>query len=106
MGHLQRYMVVSRGIVQHSNPSSAAFLRLVEARTMLRDFDHLFERYMRECRFDEIGKEAGLKMSSNNVIIPPWPMRLKKDATQQEFDLLHASSHNGSERYVEWNSAA
>jgi hypothetical protein len=106
MDRMRPYMSVTREMIQHSNASNADMLKFMNARPMFRDFDELFSRYMRECRFDEISKAAGLKMISKNTIIHPWPMRLKKNATQREFDLLHASGHDGSERYVEWKSVA
>jgi len=106
MGRMRPYMPANRDMIQHSNASNADFLRFMGACCIFRDFDELFKRYMRECRFGEISKAAGLKMNSKNTIIHPWPMRLKKDATQRDFDFLHASGHNGSERYVEWKSVA
>ena len=106
MKRLQRYMAFDNSTVQQSTSHNADFLRSNEARAMFRDFDGLFERYMRECRFDQTSEAAGMKMSSSHAVVRPWPLRLKKNASQQEFDLLHASSHNGSERYVEWMSAS
>ena len=106
MNHMRPYMPATPDMIQGSNSFNADFLRFMDARSMFRDFDELFKRYMRECAFDKISKAAGLKMNLKNTIAHPWPMRLKKNATQQEFEFLHASGHNGSERYVEWNSVA
>ena len=61
-----------------------------------------FQRFMDECRLEKMGKASGLQMKLKNTIVEPWPIRLKKNATQDEFDVLLASSHVGSERYVEW----
>ena len=76
------------------------------AQGLLWDFDELFNRFKRDCRLDEISKATGLKIKSKNTIVQPWPMRIKENATQCEFNILLASSHIGSERYVEWENAA
>lgn len=77
-------------------------INFVAAQELSRDYDPLFERFMNECSFREISRKSKLIMKEENTIIGKWPMRLKKDATQTEFKLLHASGHTGSERYVEW----
>ena len=33
------------------------------------NYDELFQRYMHECRFEEISNAAGLEMKSENTII-------------------------------------
>ncbi|KAI9875688.1 MAG: hypothetical protein M1830_008116 [Pleopsidium flavum] len=106
MDRMRPYLPATRDMVQHGNEYNADFLRFMAARGMFRDFDELFKRYMRECRFHEVSKAAGLEMKSQNTIVRPWPMRLEKNATQREFDFLHASGHSGSERYAEWKSVA
>lgn len=91
-------------MLQNSDTNSADFLRHNDARFMFRDFDNHFQRFHLERQFEEIGKAAGLKAKSNNTVVEPWPMRLKKNTIQDEFNNLLASGHNGSERYVEWES--
>ncbi len=81
-------------------------MRFMSAQVLFRDFDELFNRYKCECRIDEFSKAAGLKVNSKNTIVHLWPMRIRKNATQREFNVLLASGHTGSERYVEWKSAA
>jgi len=54
---------------------------------------------MDENNVKEIGNEEGLKTKAKNTAVEAWPMKLKKDATQEEFNLLLTSAHNGSERY-------
>ncbi|MCJ1307220.1 hypothetical protein MMC25_000866 [Agyrium rufum] len=85
---------------------SADFHRFNDGRLMFRDFDKLFSRFHQECQLDKIGEAVGLEMKWKNTIIEPWPMRIKKNATQDEFNFLLGSSHTGSERYVEWRSLA
>jgi hypothetical protein len=55
---------------------------------------------------EAIVKEVRLEMKEKNTVIEKWPMRLKKEATKEDFDILNASGHMGSERYVEWKSLA
>jgi hypothetical protein len=47
-----------------------------------------------------------MTMRTTNTTIEKWPMRLKLRPGQlgadQEFRSLLASSHTGTERYVEW----
>jgi hypothetical protein len=57
---------------------------------------------MRECSLSKISHAAGLNMKAENTIVGPWPLRIKENATQQEFDLLLASGHSGFEHYVVW----
>ena len=105
MERLRSYIPMNRDVVQSSSMSNADFVRFLSAQDLFRDFDDLFNRFKSECRLTEISKAAGLTMKSENTIIRPWPLRLRKNATQREFDVLFASSHTGSERYVEWKSA-
>ena len=68
-------------------------------------FDELFSCFKCECRLDEISEATGLKIKSKNTIVQPWPTRIKENA-QHDFNVLLASGHIGSERYVEWENAA
>ncbi len=99
-------MPVTRDVAQGSSSSSPEFIRFMSAEVLFWDFDELFRRFTRESRLDEITKVAGLTMKSKNTIVQPWPMRIKENATQREFDVLLASGHVGSERYVEWKNSA
>jgi hypothetical protein len=103
---LRSYIPMTRDMVQDSSRSNADFVRFLSAQVLFRDLDELFNRFKCECRLDEISKAAGLTMNSKNTIVRPWPMRIRKNATQREFNVLFASGHTGSERYVEWKSAA
>ncbi len=47
------------------------FIRFMSAHLLFRDFDELFNRFKRECRFNEISKAAGLKVNSKNTIVHP-----------------------------------
>ena len=80
-------------------------VRLLSAQRLFRKFDDLFDRFKSECGSDEISKAAQLTMKSENTIVRPWPLRLRKKATQREFEILFASGHTGAERHVEWKSA-
>ena len=106
MERLRSYIPISRDMVQGRNRYNADSIRFMCAQGLLWDFDELFSRFKRDCCLDEISKATGLKMKSKNTIVQPWPMRIKENATPREFNVLLASGHNGSERYVEWENAA
>ncbi|KAL2219085.1 hypothetical protein M432DRAFT_653989 [Thermoascus aurantiacus ATCC 26904] len=97
---LRRYLPTTRGVLD--NPvrgSDAEFLRLIAAADMSRDFDELFDRYMLLHQFPKISRDAGLEMKARNtIVLKPFPMQLRENASQEEFDLLHASGHDGHER--------
>lgn len=61
---------------------------------------------MQTHRFTTMEQFWGLKIKEPHTIIKKWPMKLKARPSdpeaQKEFDLLQASMHSGSERYVEW----
>ena len=62
---------------------------------------------MREQKFEEMQKAIGLCMKERHTIVEKWPMKLRFSSShtagaQEDFDLLQASGHSGSERYVEW----
>ena len=104
MERVRSYIPVTRDMVQASTEHSANLVRFLSAEVLFRDFDDLFNRFKRECHLNEISKAAGLTMKSENTIVRPWPMRLRKNATQREFDVRFASGRTGSERYVEWKN--
>lgn len=101
---LRRYLPITRGVLDNpARGSDAEFLRLIAAADMSRDFDELFDRYMLLHQFPKISRDAGLEMKARNtIVLKPFPMQLRENASQEEFDLLHASGHDGHERYVEW----
>jgi hypothetical protein len=101
-----KYLPVNREMLQDRNRTKADFLKLFGALRLFRDFDKLFDGFMTDYRFEEIGKVGGVKMKLRNTIVEPWPLRLKPNATKEEFDTVLASGHAGSERYVEWESIA
>ncbi|KAI9651810.1 MAG: hypothetical protein M1829_002440 [Trizodia sp. TS-e1964] len=98
------YIQVSLAILQTNNTSDPDLIKLTEACLFFREYDRLFERFYHECRFEEISKDAGLKVKPKYTIVAPWPMRLKKSASLEEFIILLGSGHTGSERYVEWEN--
>jgi hypothetical protein len=104
LDRLRQYLRVTPNTFQDRNSSNAEMVRFIKACNMFRDYDELFQRFMNECPIQESANAAGLEMKSKNTIIDPWPWRLKTNATQKEFDLLLASGHDGSERYIEWKS--
>jgi hypothetical protein len=99
---LQKYLQPTPSMLHDRDGYDPDFNTFNDARVMVRDLDMLFARFEKECRLEEISQAAGLRIRERNTIVEKWPMRLKNHATQKEFDVLLASGHNGSERYVEW----
>ena len=89
-----------------SNKTGAEAMRMIAAKDIFRDTDHLFGRYMKMENFDKVTKEAGLRMKTANTVIDAWPLRLRKGygepGAQEAFDRLIESGSAGNERYVEW----
>jgi len=100
-----KYLTVTQEMFSRGGASNADSIRFIEASAMFRDFDEPFRRYMEHCRFGEISGANGLRMKEKNSIVRSWPLRLRQKATREEFNVLHASGHHGSERYVEWERA-
>lgn len=73
--------------------------------SLFRDFDGLFARYMRDCYFDAIARDAGVRSKLKHAIIESWSLHLGKRAIKSEFEKLLGSGHCGHERYVEWKRA-
>ncbi|KAF7905570.1 uncharacterized protein EAF01_006091 [Botrytis porri] len=98
---LRRYMPIERDMLQ---PYNADFLRCNDARSLFQDLDRPFDRFMKDCSLYEISKVEGLRIKTKNTLVEKWPLKLRNGAKQEEFDMLLASGHLGSERYVEWES--
>ena len=92
--------------IASSSPYDPEKLRISQSFDFFRDNDKLFRIYMAAFQFDGAASVAGVKMKQRNTIVNEWPMRLKKrngeNGAKEEFEVLRASSHNGTERYVEW----
>ena len=88
------------------NRTSAAMVRMMLAKDIFRDLDHLFTHYMKLIDFSRASREAGMTMRTRNTVIDPWPLRFRKEygesGAQEEFNRLMSSSSSGNERYVEW----
>ena len=94
------------GAVDRTNHVYApGYMKVANARDLVRDYDGLFRQFELECRLGEVSKAYGAHMKVKNTIVKHWPMRLPKNGTVAEFNVLMASGHNGSERYVEWEKA-
>ena len=105
MDRMRPYMPTNiRDIIHHRTEFDVEYLKFSDARGIFRDFTESFNRYMQECHFPNFSRAAGLQMKIENSIVRPRPIRPNRNMTQRDFDLLHASGHTGSERYVEWKS--
>ncbi len=99
------YFPRMRENIHRRNEYDADLIKITGARATFKDFDRLWKRYTKDCQLHESGRARGMIMKKENTIVPKWPLRLKKNATQAEFDRLQASGHTGWERYVEWKRA-
>ena len=88
------------------NRSSAAMVRMMLAKDIFRDLDHLFTHYMKMTDFSKASREASMTMRTKNTVIDPWPLRFRKEygepGAQEALNQLMSSSSSGNERYVEW----
>ena len=88
------------------NGTSVAMVRMMLAKDIFRDLDHLFTHYMKLTNFGKASREVGMTMRTRNTVTDPWPLRFRKEygesGAQEAFDRLMASSSSGNERYVEW----
>jgi hypothetical protein len=101
MRRAQRYVPIRAGMLRRG-AYDPDVMNAIAAQDSCRDYNLLFNCYMSECAFRESSRKVKLILKEKNTIVGKWPMRLKKNATQTEFKILHASSHTGSYRYVEW----
>ncbi|TVY43017.1 hypothetical protein LOCC1_G004360 [Lachnellula occidentalis] len=103
MDRLKRYLPLDMQLLQrHNHMHNAEFLAFSCAKILVRDFDTLFQRYVDKWKLKYLGNMVGMEMKEENTVVDKWPLRLRENATQEQFDLLHASGHQGMERYVEW----
>lgn len=96
---LRQYIPWTPGL--SARPMSAYVLRFIDSRPFVRDYDVLWERYVKWTGLVEVSRSAGLGVRENRVVAK-WPLRLREGAGMGEFEMLAASGHVGSERYVEW----
>ncbi|TVY40387.1 hypothetical protein LSUB1_G002857 [Lachnellula subtilissima] len=105
VNQLAQYMKPSAEMLRNASGFSAEIIKTQEALGFFCDYDALFELFMKHYGFKNAASLSGLEMKGENTIQDNWPLRLRKGATQEEFELLVASGHTGSERYVEWRVA-
>jgi hypothetical protein len=101
---VMKYMPTSRDSLTNRTPGNADTVKFVNALAFFRDYDMLFERFMKECSLEQLSEATGLRIKKNNTLVEKWPLRLVPGSSQEDFDDILASNHTGSERYVEWES--
>lgn len=86
--------------------TSAEVMRFMAAKDLVRDYDVIFEFYMRTMEFEARARDAGVQMRKKNRVVEMWPMRVSKspgeNGAREEFERVLASRSRGAERYVEW----
>ena len=85
-------------MAEPTNVYNGPSIMIMEALMLFHDYDYLLNQFMKGCQFETISKAAGLRIETKNTINEPWAMQLKKNASKDEFKIVNASSHNGSER--------
>lgn len=90
----------------NQNISYPYYLKVMDACTIFRDYDMLFEKYLDMIGLEQVEERQGMKMKEPNSVIESWPNRMKKRAVekgaQAEFEAVLASFALGGGRYVEW----
>ncbi|KAL7652452.1 hypothetical protein ACMYSQ_009737 [Aspergillus niger] len=80
--------------------------QLITVQAMIKDYSHVFERYIVKHRMREAAKSMGTVMKQSHTIVEKWPFRMKlqpgQPVTQAEFDQCLAIGVTGKERYIEW----
>ncbi|APA07182.1 hypothetical protein SS1G_04092 [Sclerotinia sclerotiorum 1980 UF-70] len=106
IAQLNNYMTLDAATISRIDQETynPEVIKYLNARSAFRDFDRPFDKFQKHCRLNEIGPIVGLKIKSKNTVVEKWPLRLKPGSAQEDFEILLASGHTGSERYVEWES--
>ncbi|KAL4860804.1 hypothetical protein BDV12DRAFT_191484 [Aspergillus spectabilis] len=83
----------------------ADYLNFLSAHDLFLNRNAIFNRFIKSASLAQIGAPVNLEMKLKHTVIAKWPLRLPKSPTKHEFEMLHWSSHHGSERYIEWQRA-
>ncbi|CEL00665.1 hypothetical protein ASPCAL00263 [Aspergillus calidoustus] len=83
----------------------ADYLNFLSAHDLFLNRNAIFNRFIQSARLAQIATSVGLEMKPKHTVIAKWPLRLPKSPTKHDFEMLHWSSHHGSERYIEWQRA-
>ena len=82
--------------------TSAIAVRFTEAGSMFRNIEELWRKFVVACDLEGLSLWYGLCMRETHRIVEEWPCRLRDGASQEEFDILHATNYTGRERSLEW----
>ncbi|KAL4781287.1 hypothetical protein BJX76DRAFT_363731 [Aspergillus varians] len=81
-------------------------IKFETARALVTNYDHIFDRFLKNREFREAGDAFDAVMKAQHTIIEKWPYRLKlrpgQPGAQEEFDRCMTVGVSGNERYVEW----
>ncbi|KAJ0413015.1 hypothetical protein BJY00DRAFT_322735 [Aspergillus carlsbadensis] len=83
----------------------ADYLNFLSAHDLFLNRNAIFNRFIKSACLTQIGARVDLEMKLKHTVIAKWPLRLPKSPTKHDFEMLHWSSHHGSERYIEWQRA-
>jgi hypothetical protein len=88
--------------MQSGAMNSPEMIRISSCYTMFGDFDKAFGTFLKEVQMNKLTKKYGMKMREKHVLVKPWPLRITEETTEDEFARRCATTHVGSERYVEF----
>ncbi|KAK2757688.1 hypothetical protein FQN54_004657 [Arachnomyces sp. PD_36] len=100
---LREYLPLKR---MPTSPYDPAMVKLLVGIELVKNYDHIIDRYLEGLQVSEIAGFLGTKAKEKHTIIEKWPYRLKlqpgQPGAQDEFDRLLRSGVSGKERYLEW----
>ena len=81
---------------------SAEVMRIRAGNDIVRDYDAIFDFYMRTMDFEACARDAGVRMRKRNRVVEMWPMRVKKEpgeeGAKEDFERVMASRSTGTGR--------
>jgi hypothetical protein len=96
------YRAMAKSNTQTSSLTNPEMVKYASCLNFFGNFDKHFDKFLDTVRMKQRAEKAGLKIKETHSIIEPWPLRLKKTSTQEEFDKHCSVSVTGYERYMEF----
>jgi hypothetical protein len=107
MDQLSSFIKIENTIMPKFSPSMSPLtnpimMKIASCLIFFGDFDKHFDTFLDKVRMKQRAEKAGLMIKGSHSIIKPWPFRLTKRSTQEEFDEHCCVSVTGQERYMEF----
>lgn len=105
LGELQRFKdcreVIPR-LVSTRTSTELDMIRIGSCCGSFGDFDSVFQGFLKGVHLNKLAKTSGFKGKDKHTIIEPWPFRVTRETTKEEFDILDSGRYMGSARYMEF----